>query len=95
MKRIILGIALYPVGWILNGGLGIVTLAKTTAALATVNGGGMEYQIARSVATASTYGTMVTISSIVLIGWGAISLLQKRAIKKEAATISQKQQHEA
>jgi hypothetical protein len=82
MKKIILGFFLLIIAFIFSNAIGIKTYAQTQAALATVNGGGMEYQVARTIATAPDLGTPFALGGILLIVWG----LNQRAFSKPKPT---------
>ncbi len=77
MKKIIFGILLIPFAMYFNNTFGMYALVSTKSAMQTVNGGGMEYQVARSLATLPALGFWLFFLATALILWGVI----ERALK--------------
>lgn len=76
--KIILGLLLAPIAVFFHNGLGFKTYVTTQAALATVNGGGMDYQVARSIATMPDLSGPFMVASLALICWGMIMDMLRR-----------------
>ena len=87
MKCLILGIITAPLALFFNNAAGFSSFLRTEAALHTVNGGGMEYQLARAITIAPDLGIPLTILSGGLIVIGIFKITKQKA--KERSTQEQ------
>ncbi len=78
MKKILTGIFVAPFAMFFNNVMGIQTVVQTAAALQTVNGGGVDYQLARSIATMPNLSIPLMILSAGLIVWGVVDIVKRK-----------------
>lgn len=86
MKKILAGLFVAPFAMFFNNVMGVKTVVQTTAALQTVNGGGMDYQLARSIATMPNFSMPLIILSGGLIVWGVVDIFKRKRKAQAAAS---------